>query len=84
MGSLLVAKMSVREAEGRFNLPKSSLQDKISKAREGSKVQVQPIRLHWRLPNEPRCFCDLDYFPSFLREVPQTGEDFAFVDEFRV
>jgi transposase len=42
MESVLVAKMSVREAADRFNLPKSSLQDRISKIRKGSEVHVPP------------------------------------------
>jgi hypothetical protein len=33
MESVLAGKMSVREAAGRYNLPKSSLQERISKMR---------------------------------------------------
>jgi hypothetical protein len=40
--SLLVAKTSVREAAGRFNLPTSPLQDGISKVREVGEIQVPP------------------------------------------
>jgi transposase len=42
MKSVLVAKMSVREAAGRFNLPTSPLQDGISKVREVGEIQVPP------------------------------------------
>jgi hypothetical protein len=42
MESVLAAKMSVREAVGRFNLPRSSLQDTISNIRKCSEGLVPP------------------------------------------
>jgi hypothetical protein len=39
---VLAAKLSVREAAGRLNLPKNSLQGRISKIRKGSKIQIAP------------------------------------------
>jgi hypothetical protein len=58
MESVLAAKISVRKGTAvvGFNLPKSSLQDRISKIRKDSEVQVAPVLLHWHLPNKPRCF----------------------------
>jgi transposase len=42
MRSLLAANISVKEAANRFNLSKGSLQDRISKTRKGSEVQIPP------------------------------------------
>jgi hypothetical protein len=42
MKSVLAAKISVTEAANLFNLPKSSLQDRISKIRKASEIQIPP------------------------------------------
>jgi hypothetical protein len=42
MESVLVVKMNDTKAASRFNLPKSSLQDRIPKIRKGSEVQIPP------------------------------------------
>jgi hypothetical protein len=83
MGPVLAVEMSVREAAGRLNLPKTPLQDKISKMRKGSEVQVPPDLLHWHLLNEARCFSGLDYLPSHLTEIPKIGVYSGSVDQFR-
>jgi DNA-binding transcriptional regulator LsrR (DeoR family) len=43
---VLDAGMSDRKVADRVNLPKSSLQDKISETRKGSQVQVSNVSLH--------------------------------------
>jgi hypothetical protein len=83
MGPVLAAEMSVTEAAGRLNLPKTSLQDKISKMRKGSEVQVPPDLLRWHLLNEARCFFGLDYLPSHLTEIPQIGVYSGSLDQLR-
>jgi hypothetical protein len=42
MESVLLAKMSVTEDAGQFKLPRTSLLDRISKIRKGSRVQILP------------------------------------------
>jgi hypothetical protein len=42
MESVLESKISVREAAGMFNFPKSSFQDRIWKIRKRREVQVPP------------------------------------------
>jgi hypothetical protein len=56
METVLAAKTSVKKAAVQFNLQKSSLQNRISKIRKRSEIQIPAVLLKWRLPSEPRRF----------------------------
>jgi hypothetical protein len=74
--SVLAAKMSVREAAGRFNLPKSSLQDRISKIRKDSKVQVPP-----ELERFERTFT-VEYEEELANHVNNLDDTYSYASEF--
>ena len=53
LNSMLLDKMSVREASRIFNVPKSTLQDRIAKLKNGGEIQIPP-----KLGRFERTFCD--------------------------